>query len=346
MNANLDQDTTDADLRRYLLGDLPEAARDDLEARLLADENAFQATLAAEDDLVDDYARGALPDAERRAFEEHLLPRPGMARRLAFARSLATVTAEARAAQPARPDPAAAGRVTPSPWSERLSRWLGGLVPAPALQLAGAAAVLLLAVTAGWLAVQNAQLDRRVAQLEADRQELSATTTGLQQREAELARELAAARAAADDLATDPTDRPAELANARQRIAELEGELAEVRRQPSARKVSVSFMLALATRSAGVRNLAVPAAADTVELQLDATADAGYFDAFRVQVLGPGGTEVWSRTGLAADPQTGTVDLELPAEALVSGRYEILLEGLGAGGPELIGAYEFEIRRP
>ncbi len=322
---------TGRDLRRYLLGRLPEPESDALEVGLLADGDAFDAMQAAEDDLIDDYARGALGPADREAFEANFLPRGGMAGRVAFARGLGTAVAE-------HPAPAA------RPWSERLAGWLGGLMPAPALRLAAAAAVLVLAVAAGWSAWQTAELRRQVADLEASQGELAGERAELARRESALRDELAAAHRTAAELARGEGT-GGELVAAARRIEELEGEVQSLRRLPPPRRgeVAVSFLLALATRGSGVPELAVPAAADTVTLQLQ-TLDAGFYDRFQVRVAGPGGVEAWSRGGLAA--AAGTVDVERPAAVLAPGRHAVRLEGRDAGAAELVGAYPIDIRRP
>jgi hypothetical protein len=336
-------------LRRYLLGDLPTDEGDALEVELLAEGDAFQAMLAAEDDLVDDYARGALTGADREAFEARFLARSGSAGRIAFARGLQAIGGE-RTAPAAEARPTSERRTATSvPWSERFSVWLGGLVPAPALRLAAAAAAVALVAVAGFSVWQTAALHRQVARLEASQQQsqqqLAGERSDLARREQELNRELAAARRAAGELRTSDEASSDELAAASRRIEELEGEVTSLRRLPKPRRqeITASFLLALATRGSGVPELVLPDAADRVSLQLQ-TGDGAYYDSFQVRLLGAGGAEVWSRTGLAATAATGTVDVELPAELLAPGRYEALLEGVGDdGGNELVGAYEFQL---
>jgi hypothetical protein len=79
----------DGRLGRYLLGTLPPEEEEALELEYLAGDDALALVQEAEDDLVDDYARGLLSSPDARRFEERLLPRPGMAARVAFARALA-----------------------------------------------------------------------------------------------------------------------------------------------------------------------------------------------------------------------------------------------------------------
>lgn len=331
-------DATDRDFRRYLLDRLSEAKRDAVEMRLLTDDDAYHAMLTAEDDLLDAYVGGELNGRDRRAFERHVLPRSGTAERLAFTRELRDY-AEQTAVQET---PAHRSR---SGGAGRLTAWLGTLLPAPApaLRLATAGLALVLVVASGWFAWRTTELSRQVAELKSAQSELAGERQALAASRDRLADELAAARAAAADREAT-TD---ELASARNRVEELETALAAARRsrqQPRREPVAASFLLALATRSAGTPELSVPAAADVVRLQLDTAGDDAYYDAFRVRLLGPDGSQVWSRTGLAADATTGTVDVELAAELLPTGRYEVLLDGVGNGGEtELVGAYEFQL---
>ena len=202
------------------------------------------------------------------------------------------------------------------PWSERFSAWLGGLVPAPALRLAVAAAAVALVAVAGYSVWQTAALHRQVARLEASQQQLAGERADLARREQELDRELAAARRAAGELRASDDASSDELAAASRRIEELEGEVTSLRRLPKPRRqeITASFLLALATRSSGVPELVLPDAADTVSLQLQ-TGDGAYYDSFQVRLLGAGGAEVWSRTGLAATAATGTVDVDAAGRA-------------------------------
>ena len=72
-------------VRDYLLGRLPEADAEAMESNLIQDQDLFMEVRSAESDLYDDYARGALSDADRRAF----LNRYRDPQRIGFARALA-----------------------------------------------------------------------------------------------------------------------------------------------------------------------------------------------------------------------------------------------------------------
>jgi hypothetical protein len=110
--------------REYLLGNLAEGERERFEDRLIGDEELFESLQHAEDDLLDAYARGELPPAEREHLERTLLRSPRVRQRLAVARRLV--------AEPEAP----AGGAAPRP-GFRLGRW-SRFVP-----LAAAASILL-----------------------------------------------------------------------------------------------------------------------------------------------------------------------------------------------------------
>ncbi|MFL6332468.1 MAG: hypothetical protein ACJ754_03905 [Pyrinomonadaceae bacterium] len=100
-------------LRDYLLGKLDEAAREQIEERLL-DDDGFEASLsAAQDALIDDYVFDALPAAERESFDQNFVVNDERRRKLLFAHALKVYVEErggqqgppARRASPHAPPP-------------------------------------------------------------------------------------------------------------------------------------------------------------------------------------------------------------------------------------------------
>lgn len=78
--------TNDTPLRDYLLGRLPEAEAERLEARLVEDDEVFQTLRGVEDDLFDEFARGTLGADDREAFQRRY---GDQNQRVRFARALA-----------------------------------------------------------------------------------------------------------------------------------------------------------------------------------------------------------------------------------------------------------------
>jgi hypothetical protein len=128
----------------YLLGQLPDAEQVLVEERSFQDHQFSDLISEVEDDLVDEYVRGALPEHQRQGFERHYLSSPRRHEKVAFARSFQktdTTTASGAAARP---------RPTPAP-----------------SRLWAMAALLILALGGVWLTVEVARLRREVAHLRA-----------------------------------------------------------------------------------------------------------------------------------------------------------------------------------
>ncbi|HMV81931.1 MAG TPA: CHAT domain-containing protein [Blastocatellia bacterium] len=84
MNWNLEEENK---IRRYLLGDLPDEVKQQVEENLLQDDEYADWLLVIEDELVDDYERAGLPAEERQLFEQHFLTTPERRQKLLIARS-------------------------------------------------------------------------------------------------------------------------------------------------------------------------------------------------------------------------------------------------------------------
>jgi hypothetical protein len=120
-------------LNAYLLHQLPESEREALEDRWMEDSALYQQLRDAEAELLDAYARGTLPPADRERVAKYLLDSPVQRRKLRFAQTLVDALPA-----PARPSIA----------------WRG---------IAAAAAIVLLAASTSWLVWQNAGLRRELA---------------------------------------------------------------------------------------------------------------------------------------------------------------------------------------
>jgi hypothetical protein len=125
-------------LVRYVLGDLPEEMEERLEQEYFLDQQKWNALRAAEDDLIHDYARGALSEERRAQFEVSFLSSPRNRERVELARMLIDQEARKAPRRPARGSPW-------SPWS----KWLGTMPRRP--MVSWIAACLLVAATVACL---------------------------------------------------------------------------------------------------------------------------------------------------------------------------------------------------
>lgn len=89
----MDLETTDGtermgELRAFLLGRLSETEVERIEYLLLSDDGLYELLLATEEELIDEYLRGTLSDADVSSFLGYLDRLPGARKRIDFARKL------------------------------------------------------------------------------------------------------------------------------------------------------------------------------------------------------------------------------------------------------------------
>ncbi len=124
-------------LKRYLLGDLPGDEEEALERRLLAEDGLFELAEALEAEVLEEYARGGLTPAQNARLARFLRASPEGRVRLAVVRGLAQSPMSARNPAP----------VNVLPFARPVRT-----VPSRLQAAAAIAAMLLLALGAGWLA--------------------------------------------------------------------------------------------------------------------------------------------------------------------------------------------------
>jgi len=145
-------------LRQYLLGALPPEEQRRLEEQLLFDNELIEHLLVVEQEMIDDYARDALPVEEREQFVTHFLAPPERRKKVEIARALQRYVATERA----KPQPQDARETKSASGWPALVRSLF----APVWRLPIAAALLLgLAVGAWWLLFYQLPIMRGVAAL-------------------------------------------------------------------------------------------------------------------------------------------------------------------------------------
>jgi len=143
MNSEVYSDET---LKKYLLGEISDEERYQIEQRYVADKDFLDQLLAVEDDLVDEYVQGELDATEREQFEQKLLVTPKQRRKVRQAQILLE-------AIPAH------GRPAPH---ENIARrrsstvsWMGWFGPRWLPAFAGALALLILLVGTAWLFIRR-----------------------------------------------------------------------------------------------------------------------------------------------------------------------------------------------
>lgn len=327
--------------RRYLLGDCTDAEIERVEAEFLSNDGLFDGLAALEDELYLDYAAGELTAPDKAAFEARFLRTRDDRRRLAFADAFVATTAEMADSKATL----AVGADEPRSMLVSLAAFFVGYRSAVSYGMA--AAVLLLALSAGFLLVQNAGLRRDVASLDAERvrerQEQERVLAEKQSLQAELERQLNEMR---DQSSLDD-----------ERIAQIESQRRELQRQidkgreklnrlPSAadrhnvapgRSPIVALVLApgFAARAPGETDpnqVTLPPKASRLALTLQIR-QVDAFPLYRVVVQSvDNGTVAFASRRLNAG-KSG-ISLSIPASRLAAADYKAILIGVRIDGSE------------
>ncbi|HSE99042.1 MAG TPA: zf-HC2 domain-containing protein [Blastocatellia bacterium] len=304
---------TDETLAKYLLGELSEQEREQIERQYLADGDFFDELLAVEDDLLDEYVRGELSAGDRERFEKHLLATPRQRERLQQVKVLMERLPAIRTPPPAKK------------WS-----FFGERRLAP--RLAFAFASFLLVVGAGWLIIRVAQLEREVKQMRAEQ-------AAAHQRERELEAKLAAERKEKEELVSQmQQDRDTA-------VMPGPGENTNTGQQATPRMATLVLMPAL-VRGGEATGFKIERGVEVVQLQIH-TGD-GRYKSYRAELQTADGETVYSRGGLRAHPASGgqAIFLRVPENVLNKRDYVLSLSGMGEDGRfEEAGFYSFRITK-
>lgn len=320
-------------IRRYLLGDLSEEEREHVERRLMSDDDLYQQLLLAEDELVDEYVTGTLPEQDRAKFG-HFLRSPELQQDVRF-----TVALRKHALKSA---PRAAAE--PAPKAPRASRtdWLRKFFMQPALGVSLATALLVAVLVAAWLATQNSQLRRQVGQLRAQQSPPSAPPQVLQE-------QLASERLRNEQL-TAQLRREQESSSAPTRTVETPQEKPPPRAPaPKPPRQPQSFVAVALTPGAFIREsgawekITLLPGVREVRVRLDLP--EGGYRSYRAALKTVDGREVLENRRLR-DVGGKFVRLNIPAQLLGPDDYQITLSGMTRSGEsEEIGTYYFRVLR-
>ena len=150
----------DQTLTHYLLGELPAAEQEKIEAQLFTDDKLFQQVRALKAELTDDYVRGNLSATARLHYEQRFLATTGR-EDVRFAKALTQVLNETEPAA----ERASVAETKPSLWES-----LSAFFRLPMLGVGLAAATVLLLIGGIWMYQQTHRLQSEVQQANAVRE--------------------------------------------------------------------------------------------------------------------------------------------------------------------------------
>jgi HAMP domain-containing protein len=321
-------------IRRYLLGDLSEQEREQVEQRLMSDDDLYQRLLLAEDDLIDDYISGALLDQDQAKLRQHFLRVPELRQDIKSVAALRKY-----ALQTTRK---VVKKDSPTPLRFSLFGWLKKFFTHPSVGVSFAAASLAAVVIAVWLGTQVSQLRRQVEQLQARQTSAPVPQPGLEE-------QLASERLRNEQLS-------AEFRRQQELLAEKSREVQPDRGQPqptpgsrSAPPSGVPAFVAFTLTPGAVRDAGelkkVPLSPATREVRIRLDLSSGGYRSYRAALRTADGREVWSAQRLRA-AGAKFVQVNIPARLLASDDYQILLSGLTSSGEtEELDSYYFRVSR-
>lgn len=305
----------ESQIKNYLLGELDddEAAR--LEEEFFSDDESFAEFQAIEMALVDGYVRNHMPADERHLFETNYLATPERRARVSEAGIFHNELEDLR--------PAATTTKETYGWIERI--FGGWNLSMPAVQYAGAALILVLALSAGWLIYDGL---RTRNELMLARNSLANSETSLNERLAQREKELS------DKLAELRGEDSESLSALQGEVDTLRQQLTEARRKnseantPSTQTPTIATIL-LPVGRGGVNPIAtVRMTRETKVLNIRITVAAGDGDTFDVRIDHAGDT-LMKTSGIKTIINAGgrIVSVSIPARQLTEGNYDVILHG-------------------
>jgi hypothetical protein len=310
---------------RYLLGELSAEEQAKLEDEYFTQDNSFEQLLAIEDELIDAYVRGKLPERERTLFETHFLSTPKRRERVAFARELLRAIASKGA--PLLEQASASAR--PAIGSEKIPWWRSSFSPLfgwrPAVGFSFAAALLLLLVIGGVWFIQkrNAQRARQEQEILAEQRR--------QHEQEKAAQDQANANQYPVNLnATTPA--PPDIASQQPTPEKPREQSPKVVTTPP-QQAPTTFFAVLSpnlVRGSGAANrLVIPPGTDRVQLQLNLKASDDY-SSYRASIKTVEGRLIKSLSARPTSSGTRAVTVVVPARDLPPGDYILSLKGSSA----------------
>ena len=291
-------------MTRYLLGELSESERADLERRYFAEAAVFERLSQCESDLMDDYARGRLSPETRERFEKAYLADPERRARLRFSEALV-----------AKLDREVSPGLIPQE-AETTSWWQKLFLPFIGRQRALAfsfAVLLLMVLGSAWLLLRTSRLRNELAQTRA-------TEAAREQHERELQQQLID-----------------EQARNQQLIAELDRERAQptpevgIASPKNTAPAFVSLLLvASGLRGAETRSPTLSIPAGTQEVRIELKTAENEYQSYQLELHALGGKAIFDRKKVkpTITKSGATFGFSVPASRFTSGDYILTLKGV------------------
>ena len=312
---------------RYLLGDISEEQRLQVEGMFLSDDQHYERLLAIEDELFYDYAQGKLSPGEREQFEKSFLSSERNRRKAMLASALAHKMSEAASYMAA--ESGLANREPQFSW-QFLKSYFSVQSTAISLSLAALAVVLLISI---WLVIGIRRLRSEFDQFRVQR---AAQVD-------ELHRQAQEERVRAADLKRKLDRENDENARLKKELSEIQVQYGEQKHKPLSLISLVLTPSVVRDQASGMKKLRIPPGVRLIKLRLNIKGEVEY-KSYQVLLLTVEGVKRWSQDMLRAKKSGSvqSIDLWLPSRILVEGDYELRLMGyISDGTTEETGDYYY-----
>ncbi len=307
-------------LRQFLLGTLPAAEREAIEDRFMVEGELFAALSEAEEDLLEEYARGELSVPEREQVERHLLLVPRNRERAQFLRTMQTAFAQHT-------------HTTTEPVRQTKFRkffqpqfWRYALL----------AACLILACGLGWWLLRGRE--RETLQANKAPQPVITVPKKKTEEPAPSKQDSTAHAPTNNDNSSNGNHSPETPKN-----SPPNDDTAPPHRAATQPFIATLVLSAGATRSQGrIPELSLPAGAQAAQLRL--MLETNDYAGYRAVLTDEDGAPVWTSGTLKAVEHT--VTLNIPVRFLREADYFLKLSGLDANTSAPVAEYSFRVRTP
>ena len=317
---------SEQNIRLYLLGELSEQEQVEIEDRAFEDQQVLEQILAVEQDLIDDYVSGDIPEENLHRFQNHFLASAERKKKVTFAKTLAAVANATVLTE----GPAPAIEADAPSWHAKLTAFF----TRPVIAYSFAAASLVLFIVGSWLVVDRIRLGSEIAQFRTIQESQTAQNRQLEKDlvdERLRNQELMANRGAAPQQTPTPKLQP------------------ETPQQPTTPTspvvVALSLLPGISRSSNSLPRLAIAKDVSLVRLQIGIDPKENY-RRYRVELRTENGRQVLAQGNLSARGGTRgrNIPLNVPASVLGNGRYELTLKGITeSGATEDVGFYYFDV---
>lgn len=325
-----DELKNEAQIRRFLLGEMPEAERVAFEERFVAADDFFGQVLVAEDELIESYVRGTLAASEKTKFERGFLTAERRRARVAFTRAMIGKLTEDK-------EIAAVKKTGTAAAASSVRDLITNLFKVPSLTF-GAVSAILLTVLGGWFLIGNSS-DQEVAR-QSDPAP-TATAETIQTNSNQFTR--SNQTNSADSNLKTPAANRTNANVSRQKNAAPNANANNQKTEPAAAVNPVLALFAGTVRSGGkTGELNLPVGAKTVSLQLNL--ESSDYKIYRAEIVNEGGAVVARNNKLRA--ANSKIDFFVPAAKLARGDYIVKLFALNPQNEtESVADYAFRVNR-